>query len=122
MSASVVGCTGMVPSGERRGRSSLSKKTFAKSTVEPEGRVRAVPPGFWKTPSLKCGDLRMRARRSPLGSVPKPAGCSARSPELRERKPDTVPPDGVDEAFHYGRLLRQHLGRPGRRGLIPRKA
>lgn len=51
-SARVVACTGTVPAGERRGRCSLSKKTLAKSRAEPEGRVRAGPPGFTKTPSL----------------------------------------------------------------------
>ncbi|GGT32019.1 hypothetical protein GCM10010254_60800 [Streptomyces chromofuscus] len=65
---------------------------MANSTVEPDGRIREGPPGFWKTPSRKWGDLRMRAMRSPLGSTPKAAGRNARSPEREEREPATVPP------------------------------
>ncbi|MGW7528219.1 thiamine pyrophosphate-dependent enzyme [Streptomyces sp. NPDC054783] len=50
----------------------------------------------------------MRARRSPPGSAPKAAGRRARSPELEERSPVTVPPGEVGEAPHYGRPLRQY--------------
>src|SRR5690606_41184645 len=101
-SAGVGACTGTVPRGARRAGRSLSKETFASSRAEPEGRVREGPPGFWNTPSRKCGDLRMRAMRSPLGSTPKAAGRSARSAELREGEPATAPPGRV------GRRSEEH--------------
>ena len=55
-----------------------------------------APTGFWKMPSAKFGERRIRSIRSPAGSAPNAAGRSARSRDLSvwgEPAPVTAPPD-----------------------------